>query len=153
MPNHFHILLHEKNDSGISRFMQKLTTAYTMYFNKKNERSGALFQGVFKAEHVNKDNYLEYLFGYINLNPIKLIEPAWKDTGIKDSKQAENFLETYKYSSYLEHIGKQRKESVILNSRAFPEYFEKVSDFKQMIQFWLDFRINNIEQYRGETLI
>ena len=59
--------------------MQKLLTAYTMYFNKKNERTGPLFSGMFKATHANEDEYLKYLFSYIHLNPIKLIEPLWKN--------------------------------------------------------------------------
>jgi len=79
MPNHFHILLHENIEGGVSKFMQKLMTAYTMYFNARNSRSGHLFQGRFKAEHVSSDPYLEYLFAYIHLNPIKIIDPKWKD--------------------------------------------------------------------------
>ena len=59
MPNHFHILMHEHTESGISTFMQKLITAYTMYFNRKYDRSGALFQGRFKAERVKQDNHLK----------------------------------------------------------------------------------------------
>ena len=51
MPNHFHMLLRQKRENGISRFMQKLGTGYSMYFNKKYERVGALFQGKFKASH------------------------------------------------------------------------------------------------------
>ena len=66
MPNHFHILIREKIKGGISLFMQKLQTAYTMYFNKKHERNGSLFQGTFKAEHITKDTYLKYLFAYIS---------------------------------------------------------------------------------------
>ena len=68
MPNHFHLLLHEKTENGISRFIQKLNTAYTMYFNKKNDRSGALFQGVFKASHINSNEYLLHVSAYVNLN-------------------------------------------------------------------------------------
>src|SRR3989344_2009952 len=52
MPNHFHLLVRELEEGGISKFMQKLTTGYTMFFNKKYERSGSLFQGRFKATHV-----------------------------------------------------------------------------------------------------
>ena len=55
MPNHFHLYVTPRIDDGISRFMQKVSTAYTMYFNKKYERSGALFQGTFKAQHVHRD--------------------------------------------------------------------------------------------------
>ena len=144
MPNHFHLLLHEKTENGISRFIQKLTTAYTMYFNKKNDRSGALFQGVFKAEHLNNDNYLKYIFAYINLNPIKLNEPNWKQFGIKNLKNSKIFLEKYEYSSYLEHTGKDRKQKSIINNKAFPDYFEKTVDFEEMIDFWLSFK-NQVE--------
>lgn len=139
MPNHFHLLLHESVENGISRFMQKLTTGYTMYFNKKNERSGNLFQGVFKAEHANKDEYLKYLFAYIHLNPIKLIEPSWKETGIKNRIKAKNFLKDYPYSSYPEYTGIDRKGKIIITPEAFPNYFKKVNDFQEMINYWLDF--------------
>src|SRR3989344_3757415 len=58
MPNHFHLMLQERVDKGISRFMQKVITGYTMYFNKRNERTGVLFQGKFKATHANQENFL-----------------------------------------------------------------------------------------------
>ena len=92
MPNHFHILLKEKVENGISLFMQKITTAYTMYFNKKHERSGVLFQGVFKSEHLATDNYLKYIYSYIHLNPVKLIEPTWRENGIKNKLKVKKFL-------------------------------------------------------------
>ncbi|MEI8175112.1 MAG: transposase, partial [bacterium] len=51
MPNHFHILITEKIEGGISKFMQKLSTAYSMYYNKKYKRTGGLFEGKFKSQH------------------------------------------------------------------------------------------------------
>src|SRR3989344_52802 len=83
MPNHFHILITQTERGSISKFMQKLITAYVMYYNKKYKRSGGLFEGKFKAEHTDTDRYLKYLFSYIHLNPIKLIESKWKENGIK----------------------------------------------------------------------
>ena len=97
MPNHFHLLIREKIEGGTSLFMQKLSTAYTMYFNKKHDRSGSLFQGTFKAKHITKDVYLNYLFAYINLNPIKLIDSKWKENGITNLFKSENFLQEYKF--------------------------------------------------------
>src|SRR3989338_5483227 len=64
MPNHFHLLLREKRAGGISLFMQKLITGYTMYFNLINQRSGALFQGKYRASHADNDRYLKYLISY-----------------------------------------------------------------------------------------
>ncbi|WXU00659.1 MAG: hypothetical protein Ctma_1388 [Catillopecten margaritatus gill symbiont] len=67
-PNHFHLLLMQNVDNGISKFMQKLSTGYTMFFNKKYQSSGALFQGRFKSVLVEDDSYLDHLSAYINLN-------------------------------------------------------------------------------------
>ena len=53
MPNHFHILITEKVEGGITKYMLKLMTAYTMYFNKKYGRTGTLCEGVFKSTHAN----------------------------------------------------------------------------------------------------
>lgn len=67
-PNHFHFLLEQATDKGVEKFLQKLGGGYTNYFNKKYERSGSLFQGTFKAIHVNSNEYLLHLSAYINLN-------------------------------------------------------------------------------------
>lgn len=139
MPNHFHLLVHEKVEGGISKFMQKLTTAYTMYFNKKYKRSGALFQGTYKSSHVSEDRYLSYLVSYIHLNPVKLIEPTWKETGITDKNRAETYLKKYPYSSYPDYSGSERIESDILNKTALPKYFETASDFRHSVKEWLSY--------------
>src|SRR3989338_2651048 len=55
MPNHFHLIVRESEKGGVSRFLQKLATGYTMYFNKRYERTGSLFQGRFKAKHIDND--------------------------------------------------------------------------------------------------
>lgn len=139
MPNHFHLLIREFEDGGISKFMQKLTTGYTMYFNKKNERNGSLFQGRFKATHVSDDRYLRYLISYIHLNPVKLIEPKWKETGITDKDRAERYLEEYTQSSYLDYLGRNRSEGMILSREALPEYFSSGADFKTLVTEWLTY--------------
>ena len=139
MPNHFHLLVRELEDGGISKFMQKLTTGYTMYFNKRNDRSGSLFQGRFKATHVADDRYLRYLISYIHLNPVKLIEPKWKETGIADKERAERYLETYPSSSYLDYLGKERTENMILTREALPEFFSSGADFKTLVTEWLTY--------------
>ncbi len=141
MPNHFHILAREKIKNGISIFMGKLSTAYSMYFNKKHERTGKLFEGVFKATHANNDRYLEYLFVYIHLNPIKIIEPKWKDQGILNINNAKQFLEDYYFSSYFDYskYGIKREDKLIIDKRNFPEYFENFKEFDSFIDGWLSF--------------
>lgn len=147
MSNHFHLLLREVKEGGISEFMQKLTTAYTMHFNKKNSRVGSLFQGTFKAEHVDKDEYLKYLYAYIHLNPVKLIDPGWKENGIRDREAAKAYLEKYRWSSYPDYLGRSREESAILNPSAFPEYFTEPGDFEAYVDDWLTYKQENEEAW------
>jgi len=67
-PNHYHFILKQVREKGIERFLHKLGTSYTKYFNKKNGRSGSLFQGVFKSVHIDSNGYLLYLSAYVNKN-------------------------------------------------------------------------------------
>src|SRR3989344_3323718 len=67
-PNHYHFLLTPLVEKGVEKFMQRLGTGYTMYFNERNKRSGSLFQGKFKSKHINSNEYLLQVGAYINLN-------------------------------------------------------------------------------------
>lgn len=140
MSNHFHLLLREKTGDGITVFMKKLLTAYSMYFNTKHERTGVLFQGRFKAEHADSDEYLKYLFSYIHLNPVKMIDAKWRENGIVNHSKAERFLEKYEYSSYLDYLNYTRDKNLILNKKTFPSYFGKPNDFKECVREWLLFK-------------
>lgn len=138
MPNHFHLLLTQADGGSISKFMQKVSTGYSMYYNNKYNRTGTLFEGKFKSEHAENDRYLKYLFSYIHLNPIKLIDANWKEQGIKNKSQVLKFLEQYQFSSYLDYLGHERKQKVVINSKAFPDYFPTRTLFKREIFSWLN---------------
>lgn len=146
MPNHFHLLLHEKEEGGISKFMLKICTGYSMYFNKRYDHSGSLFQGPYKAEHLDDDNYLKYMYSYIHLNPVKLIDHDWKEKGINNLDKMKEFLSNYTYSSYLDHLGITRPENLILKKEVFPEYFFGKKEFEDFINDWLEYKDVNIEE-------
>ncbi|MEK7156943.1 MAG: transposase [Patescibacteria group bacterium] len=85
-PNHYHFVLKQLVDRGIEKFMQKIGTGHTMFFNNKYERSGSLFQGVFKAVHIDSNEYLLHISAYANLNnrvhqlgglASKLVRSSW----------------------------------------------------------------------------
>ncbi len=153
MPNHFHLLLHEKRENGISIFLGKLSTAYSMYFNKKYQRTGKLFEGAFRAEHVDNDDYLNYLFAYIHLNPVKIIHSKWKESGIKDLLTTKKYLFEYPFSSYLDFIGQEREEKDIIDILPFPNYFEESKDFERFINDWLKVRFIQGESLDGSPRI
>jgi putative transposase len=67
-PNHYHFLLKQVAENGIEKFMHRLCMGFSKYFNIKHRRSGVLFQGPFKAVHVDTNEYLLHLSAYVNLN-------------------------------------------------------------------------------------
>ncbi len=141
MPNHFHILLMTEIENGISDFMNKVSTGYSIYFNKRYERTGALFQGKFKAQHADSDEYLKYLYSYIHLNPTKLIDPHWKEKGINDAQKSFDFCASFPYSSLVDYLKVDyRDESKILAPEAFPEYFSGLTDIKRELFEWLNYQ-------------
>lgn len=139
MPNHFHILLTPEAEGGVADFMRKLGTSYSMYFNKKYGRTGTLFEGKFKAKHADADEYLKYLFAYIHLNPVKLIDPTWKEKGIADAVKAYEYAASYEYSSLPDYLGRYRKQVKIINQAPFPKYFSDHQDIKKELFEWLTF--------------
>ena len=66
--NHYHFILEQLAEKGIEKFMHRLGTGYTKYFNNKHKRTGSLFQGKFKSIHVSSNEYLLHLSVYVNLN-------------------------------------------------------------------------------------
>ena len=86
------------------------------------------------------DVYLKYIFSYIHLNPVKLIQKDWKEVGIKNKNEVLKYLDDYKYSSYFDYFGTKRKQNSILNSNAYPGYFPSVEKFKKEILEWISYK-------------
>ena len=106
MPNHFHLLLKEITDGGITSFMRKVGTAYTMYFNAKNQRVGNLFTKPFRSRHVGDDRYFQHVLQYIHCNPAELYEPGWKSGKVRNIRTLEKKLVDYSYSSFRSYAEK-----------------------------------------------
>ena len=111
--NHFHFLLLQKIDKGIEKFMHRIGTGYTKYFNQKYNRSGSLFQGTYKAIHVNDYGYLLKLLVYVNCNH-----------EIHNLGKAEN----WPWASYLDSVGLRRGN--LCNMDAVREEFGESENFK-----------------------
>ena len=138
MPNHYHLVLRQLVDGGITLFMKKLADSYVGYFNLKYDRKGmgSLFQGSFKAVHVEDDRQLMALVCYIFTNPVELIEKSWKESGVKDVKKAIAFLNSYRWSSYLDYIGISNFPSV--TKRDFiTEFFGSPVKVKESVEEWI----------------
>lgn len=136
MQNHYHLLLKQNIDNGIVQFMRKLGCGYANYFNQKYKRVGSLFQGRFKAVLVQNESHFIYLPYYIHFNPLDLIEPDWRKGEIKNNKQAWLFLESYRWSSFLDYIGKKNFPSVTQRDFLLT-FFTSSTAYKTEIKQWL----------------
>ena len=135
MPNHFHLLLKQKKDDGISKFMQKLGTGYTMFFNKKYERSGSLFQGRYKSVHISSNRQLLYIPHYLHLNPI----PILKNDSQKSTLQ---LLKEYKWSSFPDYCDIKNFPSVTNKNLVLSMFGNSKKYVKDISQF-----INNEQSF------
>lgn len=115
MPNHFHFLVKQLIDKGISIFMSKLLNSYTKYFNTKNKRLGHLMQGSFKAVMIENEEQFFHTSRYIHLNPFV--------SGLI------NNLNNYEWSSYSEYLGKSAtnycEKGLILDNFKSSKDYEK----------------------------
>lgn len=120
MPNHFHLVLKEVSEGGITSFMRKVGTAYTLYFNSRHERAGNLFLKPFRSSHVSGDSRLQQLISYVHCNPIALYEPEWKTKHVVDPQFLGERIAEYPYSSLSAHAGAHTPTRTILDAEVLP---------------------------------
>lgn len=138
MPNHFHLLVKQLQDGGISEFMRKFIHSYTKYRNIKYDLQGPVFHGVFKAVRIESDEQLTHASRYIHLNP--LVSRLVKD------------LSLYPWSSYCEYIGLSNNQEVakeeILNFFKSPKEYQKFvldqADYGRTLELIKHSTIDNI---------
>ena len=117
-PNHFHLLLKEINEGGISEFMKRVGGGYTWYFNNRHKRSGVLFQGVFKSTRIISNEQLLHVSVYINLN-----DKAHKISGETAGKTK---------SSWQEYTGEDDKN--ICAKEIIFDQFKSINDYKDFAE-------------------
>jgi len=142
MPNHYHLIIRQLVNNGISEFMRKLGNGYVGYFNEKYHRNGrgSIFQGHFKAVYIKTIRQFINTICYVFTNPVELIEKDWKEVGTKDSQKAIKFLESYKWSNYLDCIGKKNFPSVT-NRKPIFEVFGGVENLKRAVENWILYKV------------
>jgi putative transposase len=144
MPNHFHMLIEQIAENGISLFMQKLGIGYAMYFNTVNKRVGPLFQGRFKAKLIAEESYLTHLLRYIHLNPVELVEPHWKEGGIKNWKKARHFINSYPWSSHAEYSGQKTNFSKTITTEFLHTPLDGPKGYREFLASWLSTDVEKI---------
>ncbi len=125
MPNHFHLILYQKAEGGISRLMHKLTVSYAKYFNAKYRREGTLFQGPFRANLISDDSYMIQVVRYVHTNPLKLPQKG------KDNQFLKEFLCNYKWSSLKHYLNPGNELSIYLRREPILLYYKNLDQFKR----------------------
>jgi putative transposase len=135
MPNHLHLILKQLKNNGITEFMKKVNGGYAKYFNEKYERMGHLFNK-FRAIHIKDDNQLRNAFVYVHTNLISLVEPGWKEKGIRNPDKVIDFLENNKRHSYMDYLGKKAFSSVT-EREFFLKLFDDEKNCKTYVDAWV----------------
>lgn len=139
--NHFHLILEEIREGGISEFMRKLSTGVTNRFNKRYDETGKLFQGSYKARQIDKDNYLQYLNVYIHIKNVFEIYKGGIENAMKNFDDAYEFAKKYPYSSLSVYEGIKSPLQKIISTNWLIEAFgnNEFRDFSKECLEYLDF--------------
>ena len=121
--------------------MQKVGIGYGKYLNGRYKRKGHVFQDAFKSFHIKDDNHFKIVVPYIFTNPTALIEPGWKEKGIRNhsAKEIVKFLENYKWSSYQDCIGVKNFPSVTRRDSLI-EIIGGERGLKVIVQNWIEYK-------------
>lgn len=138
MPNHVHFLLKQLFDNGISKFMAKITSGFSHYFNLRHERVGHLFQGNFGAVRIENEEQFIHVSRYIHLNPVSSYLIKIED------------IDNYEYSSFPEYIGRRKG---FCNTKEILSYFKGMDDYKKFIYDYADYakQLENIKHLTLES--
>lgn len=120
MPNHFHLLVCERQENGIAQYMRKTLTAYAKYINTKYERSGHIMQGPYRIVHIKDNEQFLHLSAYIHRNP-------------RDLREWRNREHNYPWSSYQDFIGTNRWGE-LLNTNIIHEQFEDKEEYRRFVE-------------------
>lgn len=141
MPNHIHLLLRQDGPDPVSTFIQRLHTSYTMYFNKKYNQNGHVFESRFKAKIVGSDDYLTHLSRYIHLNPKGMVKKLsayeWSSYPAYLQKKTEDFLDT----NFVLKMFRNKNQSTTDAANNYHEFVKAYSgNFEEINKIIFDFK-------------
>ena len=129
MPNHFHLLLKQLTDDGISNYLRLIQNSYAKYLNIKSKRFGAVFQAGYKTVRIENDNQLIHVLRYIHINPLT--------SYVLDDKKG---IYTYPYTSFIDYTSNEPRDFVDINFAS--KYFSSKKKF-------IEFHLNQVDYQRS----
>jgi REP element-mobilizing transposase RayT len=139
-PNHYHLLVRQEVEGGLSEYMKRLGGGYTKYFNDKEKRSGALFQGKYKYSHLQTDERIRYISAYVNLNYKVHRLGRWTSK----SSMRQYLGQGYEAGDYL-----VEGTDIILSHFESPKEYENYAEFvaKEVVELREELKDDVIERY------
>ncbi|MFC1646957.1 transposase [Patescibacteria group bacterium] len=140
MPNHFHLLIRQNTDNGISNFIRKTSNSYAKYFNTKNDRVGPLFQNTFKSVWIENDEQLLHVSRYIHLNPV-----------VSSLKTTEELL-SYPWSSLIHYVSSNNNS--LVSTDEILSFFKSPKSYNKFVFDQADFtnKLRSLESLTLEKL-
>jgi len=137
MKDHYHLLISERVEGGLIKFIMKVNVGYAKYYNERYGRRGHLFQGKTKKILIEHEAHFLYILHYLHLNPLDYLAGAteWRERdkyAIKNLKETLEYLNGYRWSSYIDYCGKKNLPSILtknLFGKTFDNYQEAIKDY------------------------
>lgn len=128
MKNHYHLLLSERTEGGITTFVRKINVGYANYFNERYTREGALFQGRTKKKIIDSDSYFLHILHYIHLNPLDYARDTrgWRERQIHNASNALRQIKNYRWSSYRDYCNNKGEFPSVVDTGLFRDVFGNV---------------------------
>lgn len=148
MPDHYHMLLREKTEGGITSFIHKCNISIAKYINIKSERRGPLFESLFKSKHIATNNYLLHLSRYIHLNPLDFLgAKQWREHKVKNWNQIKNHLFNYPYSSLKKFLDTNYKDKILSGTEIITRQFKNMKEYEEFLRDWSEETIDAIKNF------
>ncbi|MDP2631985.1 MAG: transposase [Candidatus Uhrbacteria bacterium] len=135
MPNHFHLYVRQEMDNGIERFLHKISLGYAKYHNLKYKRTGPLYEGRYKAFHVDNEAHYIHVPRYIHLNGLDGTGIQWRDGLVTDWEDALRQLDNYRWSSHHVYMGR-KQEIAVVDEDFVLELFSSPEEYVEFLKSW-----------------
>ncbi|MEK7601655.1 MAG: transposase [Patescibacteria group bacterium] len=151
MKNHYHLLIQEIEEGGITKFMQKVGTGYSMYFNKRHNRVGNVFVKPFRSKHVSTDRYLYRVAQYIHLNAAEIFEKGWKHGRVSNIAALQQKLTQYPFSSFPDYASDSlRPERSILDESARTILADRLPELSAVLIEMRDYYLDLEREFKSK---